>query len=111
MLIGNKTDVDAVHVILAEMAEAFAGSFPSPPQFLSVNPKRRLPRGMATFGCPIFSLAAEDGMMYMETSALSAFNVDSTFESVLAKIYHMETSKHIEPGSNSAGESSEEDDR
>jgi hypothetical protein len=105
MLIGNKTDLDAVRIIPAESAEAIAGSFPPTPRFLSMNPKRRLLRSaLVTFGCPIFSLA-EDGMMYMETSALNAFNVDPAFESVLTKIYHMETSKHIEPSSTSSARS------
>jgi GTPase SAR1 family protein len=76
MLIGNKTGLDALRVIPADMAEAFAASFLPPPRFLSMNPKRRLLRSaLLAFGCPIFSLA-EDGMMYMETSALSAFNAD-----------------------------------
>jgi len=78
MLIGNKTDLDAVRVIPAEMAEAFA---------------------------------AENGMMYVETSALSAFNVQSAFESVLTEIYHIETSKHAEPSSTSSARSLRMTDR
>jgi hypothetical protein len=42
-------------------------------------------------------------MMYMETSAFSASNVEYAFESVLTQIYHMETSKHTEPSSGSSG--------
>jgi Ras-related protein Rab-11A len=42
MLIGNKTDLDALRVIPAEVAEAFAGAFLYPaPTFFSMNPKRR----------------------------------------------------------------------
>jgi hypothetical protein len=39
MLIGNKTDLDALRVIPAEVAEAFAGAFLYPaPTFFSMNP-------------------------------------------------------------------------
>jgi hypothetical protein len=42
-------------------------------------------------------------MMYMETSAFNASNVEFAFESVLTQIYHMETGKHIEPSSSLSG--------
>ena len=41
--------------------------------------------------------------MYMETSAFSASNVESAFESVLSQIYSMETGKPTEPSSSSSG--------
>ena len=42
-------------------------------------------------------------MMYMETSAYDASNVESAFETLLTEIYNMETSKHTESRSNSSG--------
>ncbi|KAI0303282.1 GTPase [Multifurca ochricompacta] len=42
------------------------------------------------------AFAAENGMMFLETSALNTSNVESAFKSVLTDIYHIETSKHIE---------------
>jgi hypothetical protein len=53
---------------------------------------------LATIVC-----AAENGMMYMETSALNTFNVESAFESVITEIYWMESSKHTELSSSSPG--------
>jgi len=70
MLIGNKTDLNALRAVPAEEAAAFA---------------------------------MENGMMYMETSALNTFNVESAFESVITEIYRMESSKHTEPSSSSPG--------
>jgi hypothetical protein len=42
-------------------------------------------------------------MMYMETSALDTFNVESAFESVLSVIYRMESGKDTEPSPRSPG--------
>jgi len=41
-------------------------------------------------------------MMYMETSASNASNVEPAFERLLTKIYNVETSKHTEPSSKSS---------
>lgn len=48
------------------------------------------------------AFAAENGMEFIETSALDASNVESAFETVLANIYHTQSSKHVEPRSNSS---------
>jgi hypothetical protein len=45
----------------------------------------------------------ENSMMYMETSALDTFNVESAFESVLSVIYRMESGKDTEPSPRSPG--------
>jgi Ras-related protein Rab-11A len=61
---------------------------------------RRLPLG-AYLSCSV-----ENGMIYMETSAFSASNVEYAFELVLTQIYHMETmkmSKYTKPSSSSSG--------
>jgi len=41
-------------------------------------------------------------MMYMETSASNASNVEPAFERLLTEIYNVETSKHTEPSSKSS---------
>lgn len=46
------------------------------------------------------AFAAENGMEFIETSALNASNVDSAFETVLTNIYHIQSCKHVEPRSN-----------
>ncbi|KAH9011347.1 GTPase [Lactarius hengduanensis] len=43
------------------------------------------------------AFAAENGMEFIETSALNTSNVESAFESVLTNIYHIQSSKHVEP--------------
>lgn len=47
--------------------------------------------------------AKENGMMYIETSALDTSNVESAFESVLSEICRKKSSKHIEPKQSSSG--------
>ena len=42
-------------------------------------------------------VAAENGMDFIETSALDASNVDSAFVTVLTNIYHIQSCKHVEP--------------
>lgn len=49
--------------------------------------------------------ATENGMMYMETSALDTSNVESAFESVLSEICRKKSSKRIEPKQSSSGQS------
>jgi len=46
------------------------------------------------------AFAAENGMQFIETSALNASNVVSAFETVLSSIYHIQSSKHVEPRPN-----------
>jgi len=41
-------------------------------------------------------------MMYMETSASSAFNVEAAFEKVLTEVYHIVTNKRTEPSPSSS---------
>ena len=41
-------------------------------------------------------------MMYMETSASSASNVEAAFEKVLTEIYHIVTNKRTEPSPSSS---------
>jgi len=48
------------------------------------------------------AFASENGMMYMETSAYNASNVEPAFERLLTEIYNMETIKHTEPSSMSS---------
>jgi len=45
------------------------------------------------------TFAAENGMGFIETSALDSSNVESAFKTVLTNIYHIQ-SKHVEPRSN-----------
>ncbi|KAH9024155.1 GTPase [Lactarius pseudohatsudake] len=47
------------------------------------------------------AFAAENGLEFIETSALNTSNVESAFESVLTNIYHIQSSKHVETRSNS----------
>ncbi|KAI9433830.1 GTPase [Lactarius indigo] len=48
------------------------------------------------------TFAAENGMEFIETSALNTSNVESAFETVLTNIYHIQSSKHVEPRPNSS---------
>jgi len=70
MLIGNKTDLNALRVVPAAVAAAFA---------------------------------TENGMMYMETSALDTSNVESAFQSVLAEICRVELRSDAETSASSSG--------
>ncbi|KAI0274371.1 GTPase [Russula aff. rugulosa BPL654] len=58
---------------------------------------RVIPTGVAE------EFAADNGMMYMETSALDTSNVEFAFESVLSEINRIKSSKHIKPIQSSSG--------
>lgn len=92
MLVGNKTDLQSLRSVTAEEAATFAGA-PLP---------RRLPRTIiqARQHHPIDT--AENGMAFIETSALDSSNVESAFTTVLTNIYHLQSGKRVEPGSISA---------
>jgi Ras-related protein Rab-11A len=108
ILIGNKTDLESLRLVPAEAAETFAGVFPFPPLVSPLSFAIWIRNGAAEnvrrflVGCHFFC-SAENGMMYMETSAFNASNVEFAFKSVLTQIYHMETGKHIEPSSSPSG--------
>ena len=103
MLVGNKSDLGALRVIPAEVAAEFASAFrPNPSPGLNSVAERA--RGPFATHHRLFC-TAENGMMYMETSALDTSNVESAFESVLSEINRKKSSKRIEPKQSSSGRS------
>jgi Ras-related protein Rab-11A len=87
LLVGNKTDLESARVVTTEEAAAFAGA----------SQESNLQGSKLTH---VDLCAAENGMEFIETSALNASNVDSAFETVLTNIYHIQSCKHVEPRSN-----------
>ena len=88
MLVGNKTDLESLRAVTTEEAAAFAGA-----PFLLISNDSKLANTI---------LAAENGMEFIETSASNSSNVNSAFETVLTNIYHIQSSKHVEPRLNPA---------
>ena len=72
MLVGNKSDLRHLRVVMTEDAEAFA---------------------------------QENGISFIETSALDASNVEEAFSSILTKIYEKVSRKSLNADSGSAGKS------
>jgi Ras-related protein Rab-11A len=99
MLVGNKSDLGALRVIPAEVAAEFASAFPPDP-FSGLNSVAE--SSPALLHHRLFC-TEENGMMYIETSALDTSNVESAFESVLSEICRKKSSKHIEPKQSSSG--------
>ena len=96
MLVGNKSDLGALRVIPTEVAAEFASTF-RPDPFPVLNTVAESSPAIVCF------VTEENGMMYMETSALDTSNVESAFESVLSEIYRAKSNKHIEPKQFSSG--------
>lgn len=82
MLVGNKSDLKHLRAVPTEEAKSFAGVSGFPP----------LLRGLT--GC--FTVAAENGLSFIETSALDASNVESAFQTILTDIYRIVSSKQLE---------------
>jgi len=79
MLVGNKSDLKHLRAVPTEEAKSFAGvSGPSPLL-------RELTR-----------ITAENGLSFIETSALDASNVESAFQTILTDIYRIVSSKQLE---------------
>jgi len=73
MLVGNKSDLKHLRAVPTDEAKAFAGLWrysPSPHRYL------------------FLSLAAENDLLFIETSALDASNVESAFQTILAGASH-----------------------
>ena len=102
LLVGNKSDLGALRVIPTEVAEEFAGAFRLHP-FSGLNSVAESSRTFLLLTHHRLFCAAENGMMYMETSALDASNVEFAFESVLSEINRIKSSKHIKPIQSSSG--------
>ena len=86
MLVGNKTDLESLRSVTVEEAATFAGAP------LETHLKRfKLANTICT---------AENGMEFIETSALDSSNVEFAFRTVLTNIYHIQLCKHVDPGSN-----------
>lgn len=80
LLVGNKTDLESLRAVTTEEAATFAGASDD-----------------SKFAHTKLLAAAENGMDFIETSALDASNVYSAFETVLTNIYHIQSCKHVEP--------------
>jgi Ras-related protein Rab-11A len=79
MLVGNKSDLKHLRAVPTEEAKSFAGvSGPSP----------LLPE--------LTRITAENGLSFIETSALDASNVESAFQTILTDIYRIVSSKQLE---------------
>ena len=80
MLVGNKSDLKHLRAVPTEEAKSFAG-------LSSLFPLlRELTR----------TVAAENGLSFIETSALDASNVESAFQTILTDIYRIVSSKQLE---------------
>jgi Ras-related protein Rab-11A len=71
MLVGNKSDLKHLRAVPTEEAKAFACSF----IFFDISS----PRVVLTSAMNV----AENGLSFMETSALDASNVESAFQNIL----------------------------
>jgi Ras-related protein Rab-11A len=65
MLVGNKSDLRHLRAVPTEEAKAFAGIPPRPIRF---------------------NVSAENGLSFIETSALDASNVELAFQNILTGI-------------------------
>jgi Ras-related protein Rab-11A len=82
MLVGNKSDLKHLRAVPTEEAKSFSGTSRLSP-FL-----RRLTH--------ILTVTAENGLSFIETSALDASNVESAFQTILTDIYRIVSSKQLE---------------
>jgi Ras-related protein Rab-11A len=82
MLVGNKSDLKHLRAVPTEEAKSFAGSSRLSP------PLCRLKHNLTD--------TAENGLSFIETSALDASNVESAFQTILTDIYRIVSSKQLE---------------
>jgi Ras-related protein Rab-11A len=80
MLVGNKSDLKHLRAVPTEEAKSFAGLSRLSPLL------RELTR----------TITAENGLSFIETSALDASNVESAFQTILTDIYRIVSSKQLE---------------
>jgi small GTP-binding protein len=81
MLVGNKSDLKHLRAVPTEEAKSFAGAF------------------SARSSCPTTCShirAAENGLSFIETSALDASNVEAAFQTILTDIYRIVSSKQLD---------------
>jgi uncharacterized protein YfkK (UPF0435 family) len=79
MLVGNKSDLKHLRAVPTEEAKSFSGVSRLFPPF------RELTRDL--------TVTAENGLSFIETSALDASNVESAFQTILTDIYRIVSSK------------------
>jgi Ras-related protein Rab-11A len=80
MLVGNKSDLKHLRAVPTEEAKSFSS-------LSSLSPLlRELTR----------AVTAENGLSFIETSALDASNVESAFQTILTDIYRIVSSKQLE---------------
>ncbi len=82
MLVGNKSDLKHLRAVPTEEAKSFAGASRLSPLL------RQLTRSL--------TVPAENGLSFIETSALDASNVESAFQTILTDIYRIVSSKQLE---------------
>jgi Ras-related protein Rab-11A len=82
MLVGNKSDLKHLRAVPTEEAKSFSGASRLSPLL------RRLTH--------ILAVTAENGLSFIETSALDASNVESAFQTILTDIYRIVSSKQLE---------------
>ncbi|XP_056366771.1 ras-related protein Rab-11A-like isoform X1 [Oenanthe melanoleuca] len=76
MLVGNKSDLRHLRAVPTERARSFAGTArPRPARLAGAAPELPVP-------------AEENGLSFLETSALDSTNVETAFHSILSEIYH-----------------------
>jgi GTPase SAR1 family protein len=83
MLVGNKSDLDHLRAVPTEEAKAFSGAFGS---LASSFERRKLTT----------RVTAENGLSFIETSALDASNVETAFQKILTDIYRIVSSEALE---------------
>jgi Ras-related protein Rab-11A len=84
MLVGNKSDLEHLRAVPTEEAKAFSGAFGS----LTSSERRKLTtHGRST---------AENGLSFIETSALDASNVETVFQRIMTDVYRNVSSKALE---------------
>jgi Ras-related protein Rab-11A len=87
MLVGNKSDLKHLRAVPTEEAKAFASA---------CLPVSRFPSTNVTYND---TCSAENGLSFIETSALDASNVESAFQTILTDIYHIVSAKSLEQSS------------
>jgi Ras-related protein Rab-11A len=82
MLVGNKSDLKHLRAVPTEEAKSFAGASRLSPLLHQLTLSLTVP--------------AENGLSFIETSALDASNVESAFQTILSDIYRIVSSKQLE---------------
>ncbi|KAJ3094337.1 hypothetical protein HK100_006174, partial [Physocladia obscura] len=91
MLVGNKSDLKHLRAVSTEEAKAFACEL--------FNFKAELIKEVKT------NYTAENGLTFIETSALDSSNVEPAFQKILTDIYRVTSSNAIAAGQGSKGPS------